>query len=64
MELQIIEFIPNKILFMCAVCASDRSGGQIALFIIITSFICLGLANWAYKKYIKNNSKFLKKFKI
>jgi len=24
----------------------------------------LGLANWAYKKYIKNNPKFLKKFKL
>ena len=64
MEMQIVEFIPNTVSLMCAVCASDRSGGQIALFIIITSFISLGLANWAYKKYIKNNPKFLKKFKI
>ena len=64
MELQIIEFTPNAVSLMCAVCASDRSGGQIALFIIITSFLSLGLANWAYKKYIKNNSKLLKKFKI
>ena len=35
-----------------------------ALFVIISSFVFLGLANWAYKKYIKNNPKFLKKFKL
>ncbi|RPG06876.1 MAG: hypothetical protein EVA75_02220 [Candidatus Pelagibacterales bacterium] len=62
--LETVIFQPDKLNLLCAVCASDRSGGQIALFIIITSFISLGLANWAYKKYIKNNPKFIKIFKI
>ena len=52
MNLETIVFQPESIITMCAVCASDRSGGQIALFIIITSFISLALLNWAYKKYI------------
>ena len=39
---------------MCAVCVSDRSGGQIALLIIVSSLIFLGIANWAWKKYFKN----------
>ena len=45
---------PETLLTMCAVCVSDRSGGQIALLIIISSLIFLGLANWAWKKYSKN----------
>ena len=55
MILEIIKFQPDTLLSMCAVCVSDRSGAQIALFVIISSFVFLGLANWAYKKYIKNN---------
>ena len=39
---------------MCAVCISDRSGGQIALLIIVSSLIFLGIANWDWKKYSKN----------
>tara|TARA_B110000196_G_C20503588_1_gene367891 strand:+ start:76 stop:270 length:195 start_codon:yes stop_codon:yes gene_type:complete len=64
MKTETVTFSQDAINLMCAVCASDRSGGQIALFIIITSFVSLGLANWAYKKYLKNNPKFNKKFKI
>ena len=64
MIIHTIHFFPQNVKLMCAVCASDRSGGQIALGIIIASFISLGLINWAYKKYIKNNPKFQKKFKI
>ena len=48
---------PESLLSMCAVCVSDRSGGQIALLIIISSLILLGLANWAWKKYSKNTRK-------
>jgi len=62
--LDTVKFLPETINLMCAVCASDRSGGQIALGIIIISFISLGLANLTYKKYIKNNPKFHKRFKI
>ena len=52
--------VPNTevLNLLCAVCVSDRSGGQIALIIIITSLICLGILNWAWKKYFikkKNN---------
>ena len=64
MILETVKFQPDTLLSMCAVCVSDRSGAQIALFIIVSSFIFLGLANWAYKKYIKNNPKFVKKFKL
>ena len=52
--LETIRLEPDALLSMCAVCVSDRSGGQIALLIIISSLILLGLANWAWKKYSKN----------
>ena len=45
---------PDTIISMCAVCVSDRSGGQIALLIIISSLIFLGIGNWVWKKYFKN----------
>ena len=64
MILETIKFQPETLSSMCAVCVSDRSGAQIALIVIISSLILLGLANWAFKKYIKNNPKFIKKFKI
>jgi len=47
----------NALIEMCAVCVSDRSGAQIAIFVLITSFILLGVANWAWKKYFKNKIK-------
>ena len=52
MILETVKFQTDTLLSMCAVCVSDRSGAQIALFIIVSSFIFLGLANWAYKKYL------------
>ena len=64
MILETVKFQTDTLLSMCAVCVSERSGAQIALFIIVFSFIFLGFANCAYKKYIKNNPKFLKKFKL
>jgi len=64
MILEIIKFQPETIFSMCAVCVSDRSGAQIALTVIISSLILLGLGNWIFKKYIKNNPKFINKFKI
>ena len=39
-------------------------GASLGIAAILISFISLGLANWAYKKYIKNNPKILKKFKL
>jgi hypothetical protein len=54
MILEVIKIQPDTLLSMCAVCVSDRSGGRIALLIIISSLIFLGVANWAWKKYYKN----------
>ena len=54
MTLEMIKIQSEVILSMCAVCISDRSGGQIALTIIISALILLGIANWAWKKYSKN----------
>ena len=54
MILKTIVSQPDMVTSMCAVCVSDRSGGQIALLIIVASLIFLGVANWAWKKYSKN----------
>ena len=54
MILKTLTLQPDAITTMCAVCVSDRSGGQIALLIIVFSLIFLGIANWAWKKYFKN----------
>jgi len=47
-------FKPNTISYLCAVCVSDNNGASIALTIIVSSLILLGLANWAWKKYFVN----------
>ena len=39
----IINISNPETLTMCAVCISDTSGGQLALLIIVVSFILLGL---------------------
>jgi len=44
----------EKIVSLCAVCVSDRSGGQIALLIIVSSLILLGIGNWLWKKHFLN----------
>ena len=58
MILKTIILQPDMIASMCAVCVSDRSGGQIALLIIVASLIFLGIANWAWKKYSKSTQEF------
>ena len=55
MILKTLTLQPDAIISMCAVCISDRSGGQIALLIIVSSLILLGVANWVWKKYFKKN---------
>ena len=40
--------------YLCAVCVSDNNGAKIALTVIILSFLLLGIANWAWKKYFVN----------
>ena len=58
MTLQILTPSLDTFVSLCAVCVSDRSGGQIALLIIVASLIFLGIANWAWKKYSKNTREF------
>ena len=47
---------PEKLISLCAVCITDRNGGQIALLIIISSLIVLAAGNWAWKKYFSNKN--------
>ena len=54
MIFQTLIFQPEKLISLCAVCISDRNGGQIALLIIILSLVLLGVANWLWKKYFLN----------
>ena len=54
MILKTLTFQPDTVLSLCAVCITDSSGGKIALAIIVSSLILLGVANWAWKKYFTN----------
>ena len=45
---------PDAVLSLCAVCITDNNGGKVALTIIVSTLILLGVANWAWKKYISN----------
>ena len=56
MILQTLTLQPEKLVSLCAVCISDRSGGQMALLIIIFSLIALFAGNWAWKKYFSNKN--------
>ena len=46
-----LTFNPDKINYLCTVCVSDNNGAKIAVTIIVSSLILLGLVNWAWKKY-------------
>tara|TARA_B100000686_G_C16480710_1_gene806897 strand:- start:234 stop:407 length:174 start_codon:yes stop_codon:yes gene_type:complete len=52
-----LDILNPEILIMCSVCISDTSGGQIALFIIVLSFVLLGLLHLSWKKYFKKPQK-------
>jgi len=39
---------------LCAVCITDSNGGKIALTIIVSALIILGVGNWAWKKYFSS----------
>tara|TARA_Y100000590_G_scaffold233781_1_gene263364 strand:- start:200 stop:388 length:189 start_codon:yes stop_codon:yes gene_type:complete len=54
MSSKILIFQPDSILSLCTVCITDNNGGKIALSIIISALILLGVANWAWKKYSAN----------
>ena len=53
----IISIYNSEFLKMCAVCISETSGGQLALFIIVLSFVILGLLNTSWKKNFKKENK-------
>ena len=44
----------ETLLKLCTVCITDNNGGKIALTIIVSALILLGLGNWAWKKYFSN----------
>ena len=44
----------NLVNYLCTVCITDNNGGKIALTVIISSLVLLGLGNWAWKKYFVN----------
>jgi len=54
MILKTLIFKPDVVLYLCTVCVTDNNGGKIALTIIISSLILLGVANWAWKKYFSS----------
>ena len=54
MALPVIVLQKEELISLCAVCISDRNGGQIALLIIVSSLVLLGVANWVWKKYFLN----------
>jgi len=54
MILQTLTLQPERLISLCAVCISDRNGGQIALLIIISLLALLGITNWVWKKYFLN----------
>ena len=46
----------DTVLQLCTVCITDNNGGKIALTIIISGLILLGVGNWAWKKYFSNKN--------
>jgi len=60
MILKTIALQSNKALYLCTVCITDNNGGKIALSIIVSTLILLGLANWVWKKYFSNKKEIFK----
>ena len=52
MILKTLTVQPDLLNYLCTVCITDNNGGKIALTIIISALILLGLGNWAWKKYV------------
>jgi len=46
--------LQDSVITLCTVCITDNNGGKIALTIIISALILLGLGNWAWKKFLSN----------
>ena len=51
---QILTFQPESTILLLHIGVEKKSGGKIAVLIIILTLILLGVANWAWKKYISN----------
>jgi len=56
MILKTLTIQPDTVLSLCTVCITDNNGGKIALTIIISSLVLLGLGNWVWKKYFSNKN--------
>jgi|TARA_B100001540_G_scaffold264801_1_gene245092 hypothetical protein len=54
MILETLTIKPNLVNYLCTVCITDNNGGKIALTVIISALVLLGLGNWAWKKYFSN----------
>tara|TARA_B100000029_G_C17338855_1_gene874539 strand:+ start:104 stop:292 length:189 start_codon:yes stop_codon:yes gene_type:complete len=54
MILNNLAFKSNEVLYLCTVCITDNNGGKIALTIIVSALLLLGLGNWAWKKYFSS----------
>ena len=54
MILETLTIQPNLVNNLCTVCITDNNGGKIALTVIISSLVILGLGNWVWKKYFSN----------
>ena len=54
MELPNIIFKENTVNYLCTVCVSDNNGAKVAVTIILSSLLLLGIGNWAWKKYFVN----------
>ena len=51
---QILAFQPESTILLLHIGVDNKSGGKIAVLIIISTLILLGVVNWAWKKYISN----------
>ena len=54
MILETLKIQQDSVISLCTVCITDNNGGKIALTIIISALILLGVGNWAWKKYFSN----------
>jgi len=54
MTLEILTFKTKTFLPLCTVCITDNNGGKIALTVIVSTLLLLGIGNWAWKKYLSN----------
>ena len=61
MILKTLTIQPDTVLQLCTVCVTDNNGGKIALLIIVSSLILLGVANWVWKKYFSNKKEISQK---